>query len=108
MDGEPIQPQATKTSFVYDTRTGKVVHIHQFIPLSRDGSCTNREMEETALKLAPSEWDRAQLGVLHHEKEGDLNPEYQYRVDVSNHELLVEPAPLEPQSAYHRGGKTPP
>lgn len=93
MDREPLEAKATKTWFVYDRRTGKVVHIHQFIPAHPGGTCSDREMEETALKLAPVAWDRAYLSVLHHEKELDINPEHQYRVDIEKGALVVEPAP---------------
>lgn len=96
MNSNPMQSQPTKTSFVYDTRTGKVVHIHQFIPAQPDGTCSDSEMEETALRLAPAAWDRAKLGILHYAKRLDLNPEHQYRVDVKSRELVVEPAPLKP------------
>jgi hypothetical protein len=102
MNGEPIQPKATKTSFVYDAQTGKVVHVHQFIPARPDGTCSDREMEETALKLAPAAWDRAQLGVLHHDEEMDLDPKHRYRVDLKNRRLVVELAPREPTQARRR------
>ena len=95
---EPIaQPKATKTSFAYDTRTGEVVHTHQFIPTSPEGTCSEREMEEMALKFAPSALDRAQLAVLHHDEEVDLTPEYEYRVDVESRRLVAEPAPPKPR-----------
>lgn len=96
MNGEPIQARATKTTFVYDTRTGKVVHIHQFVPARPDGTCSDREMEETAVSLAPAAWDRANLAALHHDKDLELNPEHQYRVDIKSRRLVVEPTPLEP------------
>ena len=93
MDREPLQAKATKTWFVYDRRTGKVMHIHQFIPAHPGGTCSDREMEETALKLAPAVADRAYLSVLYHEEELDINPEHQYRVDIEKGTLIVEPAP---------------
>jgi hypothetical protein len=102
-EGAPIEAKATKTSFVYDTRTGEIVHVHQFIPASPDGTCPDREMEETALKLAPAALDRAQLEVLHHDGEMDLTPEREYRVDVENRKLLVETAPSEDAVTRDRG-----
>ena len=97
MDVEPTQARATRTSFVYDTRTGKVVHIHQFVPYG-DGTISEREMEETALKLAPHAWARAQLAVLHHGagENHELSPEHRYRVDIESRRLVVEPAPEGP------------
>jgi hypothetical protein len=108
MEREPLEPKATKTWFVYDRRTGKVVHIHQFIPASPGGTCSDREMEETALKLAPAAWDRANLSVLHHDKELDINPKYQYRVNIKSRALVVESAPPEPtQHRRHKTTRTP-
>lgn len=95
---EWTQPRPTKISFVYDTRTGEVVHIHQFIPAYPDGTCSEREMEETALKLAPTIFDRAQLAVLHHDEELGLTAAYQYRVDIESRRLVREPIPSEPIS----------
>jgi hypothetical protein len=104
MNTEPTQAKATKTSFVYDTRTGKVVHVHQFIPAAPGGTCSDSEMETMALKLAPAAWDRAQLGVLHDDGELELNPEHRYRVDVQKLEVVFEPAPTAPTQARRREG----
>jgi hypothetical protein len=96
VDSEPTQPKPTKTTFVYDQQTGKVVHIHQFIPAGPDGTCSDQEMEETALNLAPAAWKRAHLAVLHHDRELDLDPNARYRVDIGKRQLVVEPAPKKP------------
>ena len=93
MNYEPSGAKATRTWFVYDSRTGKVVHIHQFVPAHPGGTCSDREMEQTALELAPAAWERTYLGVLAHEGELVLSPEHRYRVDVENRALVVEPAP---------------
>jgi hypothetical protein len=97
MDGEPSQPKATMTSFVYDTRTGKVVHIHQFVPYG-DGTISEAEMAKTAMELAPDAWDRKRLAVLHHGKghNHELRPEHRFRVDLGTRRLVVEQAPQGP------------
>jgi hypothetical protein len=53
-------------------------------------------MEEMALKLAPTRWDRAELAVLHDDEQLDITPEHRYRVDVENRRLVMEPAPSDP------------
>lgn len=97
MSGEPTQSQPTNTTYVYDTRTGKVVHIHQFIPYG-DGTISEREMEKTARELAPRAWDQKRLAVLHHGKgeKHELSPDHRYRVDLQTRRLVVEPAPEGP------------
>lgn len=100
MADEPIQQQPTKTSFVYDTRTGQVVHVHQFIPYAPEGTCSDSEMEETALHLAPGE--TANLGVVHYEGDRYADRSVQYRVDCEKRTLIEEPlaeaAALDPAS----------
>lgn len=102
MDHEPVEGKPSKTTFVYDKKTGKVVHIHQFIPYHPDGACSDHEMEETAMKLAPLAWDRSQLGALHHGKTLEISPEHRYRIDVESHRLVVEPAPTKPVRSRRR------
>lgn len=92
MTSGPIQAKPTKTSFVYDTRTGKVVHIHQFIPSHPDGTCSDSEMERTALQLAPARCDRAHLAVLHHDGDRYADRAVRYRVDCDKRTLVEESA----------------
>jgi hypothetical protein len=96
MDREPYEAKAAKTTFVYDARTGKVVHIHQFIPFDPKGTISDREMEEMAFAQASPKWERSRLSVLHHGKELELNPAKHYRVDVKSRKLLIEAAPTRP------------
>ena len=105
MDREPLEAKPTKTWFVYDKRTGKVVHIHQFVPAQPGGTCSDREMEETALNLAPAAWNRSQLSILQHDKELALHPEHRYRVDIKKRALVVEPAPPQPAQARRSKAK---
>jgi hypothetical protein len=92
MADEPNQARPTKTSFVYDTRTGKVVHIHQFVPYHPDETCLDSEMEKTALQLAPTHFDRAHLAVLHYDGDKYDDPSIQYRVDLDKSTLVEESA----------------
>jgi hypothetical protein len=101
MDAEPFEPRPTKTSFVYNTRTGAVVHVHQFIPADPTGKHSDREMEEVAMRLAPTRWDRADLAVLHDHEQRALSPEHTYRVDVENRRLVIEPASSDPPWREH-------
>lgn len=97
----PFQEKPTRTCFVYDKRTGKVVHIHQFIATDPNAACSTEEIEKTALKLAPTQCDRAHLSVLHSdESEQQLSPEFRYRVNCNTHKLIREPAPAIPQVGH--------
>jgi hypothetical protein len=91
MEDELPNSEPMQRSFVYDSRTGEIVHIHQFVPFSPDGRCPTDEMAETALTLAPSALDRSELGVLHHEGVLELSHEFAYRVDVVKNQLVREP-----------------
>lgn len=91
----PFEEKPTNTCFVYDKRTGNVVHIHQFIADDPNGKCSREEMEKSALTLAPTRCDRAFLAVLHSdEADQQLSPEFIYRVDCNTQKLIRERAPL--------------
>ena len=92
MADETILANPTKTSFVYDTRTGKVVHIHQFVPYHPDETCSDSEMEKTALQLAPIHFDRSHLAVLHYDGDKHSDTSIQYRVDLDKRTLVEESA----------------
>lgn len=92
MENEPIEAKPTRTSFVYDSRTGKVVHIHQYVPLHPGEKCAEAEMERTALQLAPSHFDRGHLAVLHFEGDKYSDPSIRYRVDCEKRTLIAESA----------------
>lgn len=85
--------KATQTCFVYDRRTGEVVHIHQFVPVEPDGRMAEEEMEETARRLSPAKHDRAGLAVLYRGADLELTPAVFYRVDVERGELVEESIP---------------
>lgn len=107
MDREPFEAKATKTTFVYDTGTGKVVHVHQFIPFDPNGTISDREMEEMALSQAPPAWERSRLSFLHRGKDLELSPRQHYRVDVKNRKLLIEAAPTRPAQDRRRAAPSP-
>ena len=92
MADDPIKAKPTKTSFVYDTRTGKVVHIHQFVPYHPNETCSASEMEKTALHLAPARCDRAHLAVLHYDGDKYDDPSIRCRVDCDKRTLIEESA----------------
>jgi hypothetical protein len=84
---EPMEAIPSKTTFVYDARTGKVVHIHQFV----GESCSDDDMERTALELAPGQLDRKHLSVIHDASIGkELSPDRHYRVDVKARRVVAE------------------
>jgi hypothetical protein len=87
----------TQTTFVYDRNSGEVVHIHQFVPAEPDGRCSEEEMEETALRLAPKSFDGNRLAILH-EGALQISPEYLYRVEVDSGRLVTETVPSTPVS----------
>jgi hypothetical protein len=90
----PIEARASRTTFVYDTATGKVVHVHQFIPATPGGTCSDEEMAETAMALAPSAYARDAVDVLHAD-EVELVPGHVYRVDVERRTVVAEPLPAD-------------
>ncbi len=91
--GMPIEVTPTRTAFVYDTLTGKVVHIHQFVPARPGRTIPDDEMEKVAIELAPLAFDRARLRVVHaDERQSELSPESNYRVDLKSRALVVERA----------------
>jgi hypothetical protein len=98
MENELPNSEPTQFAFVYDSRTGEIVHVHQFVPISPDGRCPIDEMTQTALTLAPSTFDRSELGVLHHEGVLELSHQVACRVDVAKNQLVREPPhqPLTP------------
>ncbi|SPH18347.1 hypothetical protein DEA8626_01884 [Defluviimonas aquaemixtae] len=87
----PMTAKPKKTCFVFDRRTGKVVHVHQFIPAHPDGDCADEEMERMALQLAPQDCDRSQLGVLHCAGDGDRQTEFDLMVKPKSGELIRKP-----------------
>ena len=92
MTNDPIQAKPTKTTFVYDTRTGKVVHVHQFVPYDPNGTCSDREMETAALELAPEACERKYLAVLHFDEDKYSDRSIRYRVDCEKRVLIEESA----------------
>lgn len=99
----PTEIAPTRTAFVYETRTGKVVHIHQFVPARPGGTIPEDEMEKAALSFAPATYDRRSLRVLHADEKLDLSPEFRYRVDVRKRALLAERVePLRPRDRPRR------
>lgn len=97
------EPTAQQTSFVYDVRTGEVVHIHQFCPLEKGGRCSETEMEKAALSLAPEDISRTDLSVLHHSGELELNPASRYRVDPGRKKYIEERMPSAPSRRQLEG-----
>ena len=92
MTNEPVQAEPTKTTFVYDTRTGKVVHVHQFVPYDSKGTCSDHEMETAALELAPAACEREHLAVLHFDGDKYSDRSIRYRVDCEKRVLIEESA----------------
>jgi hypothetical protein len=96
-DNEMMNSTPTQTSFVYDRDSGEVVHIHQFVPAEPEGRCSDEEMEETALRLAPSSVDKGRLAILH-EGPMKLSADYLYRIDTESGRLVTEQVPPNPIS----------
>lgn len=83
--------KAEQTCLVYDVRTGVVVHIHQFCPLEAGGRCSDAEMDETALALAPDECPRDQLATLQVVGDIELRSGHLYYVDRDRKTFRAEP-----------------
>ncbi|WP_199254147.1 hypothetical protein [Mycolicibacterium mengxianglii] len=79
----------TQTTFVYHRETGEVIHIHRYVPATADGRCSDEEMAETALALAPTWADRGSLGTLH-QGAFELSAQDGYRVDLGTGQLQTE------------------
>lgn len=99
----PMETAPTRTAFVYEARTGKVVHVHQFVPARPGGTIPEEEMENAALSFAPAAYDRKSLRVLHADEKQILSPEFRYRVDPKKRALRAERAePLRPRDRPRR------
>ena len=88
-------PQRTDWAVVYDSRDGKVVHIHQFI--GGDARISEKEARKAraqiALQVAEQHCDSKHLRVMLAPPNFHLEPGAMCRVDLASGELvqLMEP-----------------
>ena len=72
---------------VYDTHTGTVVHLHQFLGLPST-SFSPEDVARQALEHTPARHDRKQLSVAHPSGDVPLRRDGHYRVDVRSGKVL--------------------
>jgi len=75
---------------VYEKDTGKVVHIHEFIPAEPSSGCSREELEIQALQLAPTKYPRSGLAAFHPTTHQVFKRHFRYQVDTRRNALLVE------------------
>lgn len=93
---EIIFPDQETTPFrqwclVYDTRDGRVIHIHEFIALDIDNAASTEELERQALSHVVRREDPSYLRVLHPPAEMLPDPTVVYRVNLRDGALQVLP-----------------
>ena len=76
---------------VVDTRSGSVVHIHQFIPLDESELLPPDELAAQALEQTPSRHQRDHLGVVHPDRDAPVEREMRYSVDSGTGRLVSRP-----------------
>ena len=86
---EADQANASQWCLIYERRTGKVVHIHQFLPLTTDDLMSHEALEKAALaELAPDSHPNADsFGVFHPKANAVLEPNVEYVIDLKSHSL---------------------
>lgn len=89
---------------VYDARTGKVVHLHEFVPADARGRCANDALAQEALRIAAHEHPDADLKVAHPSPSARLDPRAHYRYDAKSRKLVAGPARLTPRERVDRRG----
>jgi hypothetical protein len=79
---------------VFDARTGKVVHVHQFVPASARTRCTADDLAKEALRIAAQEHPDADLKPVPASAAKTLDPRVNYRFDTKSRKLIVERSDL--------------
>jgi hypothetical protein len=74
-----------KTMIVYDTSTGKIIHVHEVLALPGVTLPSESELESQARNMAEKSTGRTmtQAAVMHVRRE-DIKPDFHYEVDVKN------------------------
>lgn len=80
----------TQWCVVFDSTTGAVVHIHQFIALSRADACSPDELSKQAIEQARYRQGGRALKVGHPSDDTPLDYNGRYRVDPATGRVLVE------------------
>jgi hypothetical protein len=83
---EADEPNISQWCLVYDTRTGKVVHAHQFFALSKSALMSQERLEHAALaEIAPHlRKETSSFAVFHPTSDEPFEPMQRYRVDVKS------------------------
>jgi len=85
-DVELVEPQ---WCLIYEKATGKVIHIHQFLPLTANDRMPREELEKAAMTaLEPQRRGQTEsLGVFHAQAGDRLEPGIVYSVDPGSLKL---------------------
>ncbi len=96
----PFDSSPTQTCVVYDQRTGRVVHVHDFVPAEPGGSSAPSEMRAAALDATSSLAEKQYLAIAE-VPEDLLGSEGAYRVNAETGKVYAEP--LDPGPKAKKG-----
>ncbi len=105
----PFDSSPTQTCVVYDQRTGRVVHVHDFIPAEPGGSAAPSEMRAAALEATGSVVEQQYLAVAE-VPEDLLDSKGACRVNAETGKVYaeslgpVDPGPTDPKAEKKEDG----
>ena len=100
---QSTEAAAAEWCVVFDTRTGKAVHIHQVVSAGAREPASREELEREALEMAAARHPRETLRVAHPSRDVPLDPRLDYRIDPQSESVRTERVDL---ASRRRAGKT--
>jgi hypothetical protein len=94
--GKMLEPESTRTCFLYDPSDGRIVHQHEVINFPGARQVEDKEVESTTLRLAGKlGYDTSKLLTLH--LSGALPGDKLYKVDTKSRTLVEITRPSRPR-----------
>lgn len=91
----PFYATPTQRCLVYDKRSGRVIHVHDFIGADSKSKISTADMAEQALTYAGDSVAKANLATI--EATGDLSSaDVLYKVDIGSGKVIAQPATQRP------------
>lgn len=92
-NGKVIVPESTQTCILYNSKDGRIVHVHQVVTYPGGRKLNESEIESRALELAAKVRAGASgLKALHVTSE-QFQFSKSYNVDVKSRRLIEQPIP---------------
>lgn len=93
----PFYATPTQRCLVYDKRTGKVIHVHDFIGTDSKSKLSTAEMETQALTYAGDQIEKEHMAIT--EAIGDLDAaDITYSVDIGTGMVIATPLGQNPST----------